>query len=348
MSEPAARRFVPWVTIFLAVANVAVFGIEVAAGGDLLWGPTPARAFELGANYGPATLGGEPWRLVSSMFLHFGILHLAMNMFMGLYQLGQHVERMFGRAGYAAIYLVAGLTGSLASAARGSAVSAGASGAIFGLIGAFAAFLLVHRKRLDPVAVKKQAANLGMLLAINIMLGLRVKGIDMLAHGGGLVGGFVAALALAAGANADRQYRVRAILTAVLGTAVTVGATFVLPSPADNVLERFRGVGAFTPFEQRALDRWNAMVKDIQAGQPPSDAAIADAIEQQILPTWRDGRAAYARAGGKDANMLLYIEIRDDAWATMLHGLRAGDTTEVERGATRMREADELLRKMSN
>ena len=121
----------PYVTVALAALNVIVFGVAVAAGADPM-SPDPDTMFELGGNFGPVTLAGEPWRLFTSMFLHYGILHLAMNM-LGLLDGGRHVERMYGRAAYIALYVFAGLAGSLASALSGQAVSAGASGEIFGV-----------------------------------------------------------------------------------------------------------------------------------------------------------------------------------------------------------------------
>src|SRR5882672_4329407 len=112
-----------------------MFVIEIATGADAI-SPTPQQVLAVGADYGPLTLNGEPWRLVSSMFLHFGILHIGMNM-LCLWS-GRIVELLYGRLGFVAIYLVAGLAGGVASLARSSAViSAGASGAVFGVFGAF-------------------------------------------------------------------------------------------------------------------------------------------------------------------------------------------------------------------
>ena len=110
------------------------------AGADLM-NPNPAIHIRFGSNFGPLTWTGEEWRLLTSAFLHFGIIHIALNMY-ALYQGGALVERLFGSTRFALIYLLSALAGSVASGwwdpLRNSA---GASGAIFGVYGALLAFL---------------------------------------------------------------------------------------------------------------------------------------------------------------------------------------------------------------
>ena len=96
----------PLVTYGLIAANVAMFAFELARGAGL-GGPTPQAMIALGADFGPLTTGGEPWRLVTAMFLHYGVIHIGMNM-VCLYQI-RVVERMLGRAAFFALYFAAGL-----------------------------------------------------------------------------------------------------------------------------------------------------------------------------------------------------------------------------------------------
>ena len=120
----------------VAVAMAAVFGST----GDL------AGLVRAGANLKSAVGVGEWWRLPASMFLHIGVLHLTLNMY-GLWVLGRLVEQIFGSVRFAAIYMLAGVGGSLSSYLFGGpGTSAGASGAVFGLLGAAIAALALHRK----------------------------------------------------------------------------------------------------------------------------------------------------------------------------------------------------------
>lgn len=145
-----------------------------------------------GANWPPLTLGGEPWRLATSVFLHGGLLHLAFNLF-ALSQVGPMVEATFGPPTTAFVFLATGVVGSLASALLGSpAVSIGASGAVLGLIGVAAGW--GHR---DGTSIGLGVRNfmLRWLLYI-VVFGLLVPGIDNAAHLGGFAAGAAFGLAL--------------------------------------------------------------------------------------------------------------------------------------------------------
>ena len=150
---------------------------------------------DMGALYGPLTvLKGEWWRLFTAMFLHGGMTHLLMNMF-SLYLIGRSVEMYFDTKSYLTIYLFSGLLGGLASLyMHPNSVGIGASGAIFGVFGALAGFFLAHR---DKIAAHSKAfmKDFGIVLGINLVLGLSIPSIDVSAHIGGLIigliGGFI-------------------------------------------------------------------------------------------------------------------------------------------------------------
>lgn len=149
----------------------------------------------MGALYGPYVVQeGEWWRLFTAMFLHGGMTHILMNMF-SLYLVGRGVEMYFDTKSYLSIYLFSGLLGGLASLyMHADSVGVGASGAIFGIFGALAGFFLAHR---DKIAKQSKAfmKDFGMVLALNLVLGLSIPSIDVSAHIGGLIvgviGGFV-------------------------------------------------------------------------------------------------------------------------------------------------------------
>jgi rhomboid protease GluP len=337
----AAPLMRPWVAIFLAVANVAAFGWELSAGADAMR-PTAGWMLDHGGNYGPLTFAGEQWRLLTSMFLHYGVLHLVMNM-IGLLDGGRHVERMYGHAGFAALYLVSGLAGSFASAIRANAISAGASGAVFGIFGAFGAFLLLHRNRLDKEQVSHQARGLLIFLAYNIWFGVTAKGIDIVAHAGGLAAGFVCGLALELGTNEKHSSVARALLVGVLGTALVFGGAVAAPAPT-NPMAVIDNVSAV---EEKTLARWNALVGEAQADKL-TDEQFADAIEKELLPPWRGAQEEYAKSGSGPlkADMLEYLAARAEGWEIMIRGLRAHDEAVMKEGMTKFSQGDAIVERM--
>jgi rhomboid protease GluP len=184
------------VTRGLVAINVVVFLLMCLAGADPLQ-PGGRVAVAWGSNFGPLTLGGQWWRLLSSVFIHFGLLHLAVNMW-SLYQTGALVERLFGSGRFLMLYLLAGLAGSLASLVWNPLVnSAGASGAIFGVIGGLLVFLFDQRQGVPRVIAVDVRKTTLFFVAFNLINGFTHAGIDNAAHLGGLVGGTLAGLMLA-------------------------------------------------------------------------------------------------------------------------------------------------------
>lgn len=181
-----------FITPILIYANIGIYllmavmglGFIAFKGQDLLhWG----------ANYGPLTKGGEWWRLLTSTFLHGGLMHLLANMY-GLLFVGIFLEPLLGRAKYLTAYLLTGILASVASIWWYDAtVSVGASGAIFGLYGIFIALLLT--KIFPPDFAKTFLISTAVFVGFNLLMGL-TGGTDNAAHIGGLVGGFVLGLIL--------------------------------------------------------------------------------------------------------------------------------------------------------
>lgn len=179
------------ITYALIAINVLVFAAMVASGVSFTQ-PTPRDVANWGGDFGPFTVGAHQWwRLLTSCFLHFGIIHIGFNMYV-LFQIGPFIEMAFGRARYLLIYFFAGLGGSLVSVfVHPMAVGAGASGAIFGLYGAVFAFLLRNRRSLDPAVTKSIAKSAGIFVLYNVVYGSITRTTDLSAHFGGLVTGFI-------------------------------------------------------------------------------------------------------------------------------------------------------------
>lgn len=184
--------FVPrpgyWLTPVIIYLNAAIFALMVLTTGDLMAFDTRTLV-TLGANYGPWTVDGQWWRLLSSTFLHAGLLHLVFNMIV-LANIGIFLEPLVGRLSFAVVYLLTGLLASLTSLLFNTgAVSVGASGAIFGLYGFFLALLTTSLFK--PEFRKLFLRNTLGFVVINVAIGFIIGPIDNAAHLGGLASGFV-------------------------------------------------------------------------------------------------------------------------------------------------------------
>ena len=174
------------VTIAIITVNVALFIPSLSGGGAVGRGSNDLTARL--ALYGPAVADGEWYRLITSGFLHYGLLHIGFNMFI-LYQLGQMLEPAFGRVRFGLLYLAALLGGSVGALLLSpESLTAGASGAVFGCMGA-----IVVALRARGVGILQ--SNIGMLLMINLVLSFR-PGISIGGHVGGLAAGVAAGFVL--------------------------------------------------------------------------------------------------------------------------------------------------------
>jgi rhomboid protease GluP len=187
----------PYLITYALIAINALVFLAMVASGVSFTQPSPQDVFTWGGDFGPATVGAHQWwRLLTSCFVHFGIIHIGLNMYV-LYQIGPFIETVFGRARYLLIYFLAGLAGSLVSVfIHPNAVGAGASGAIFGLYGAVFGFLLIHRRTLNPAVTSSIGKSAGIFVLYNVVFGAMQGTTDLSAHLGGLVAGLLAGAAL--------------------------------------------------------------------------------------------------------------------------------------------------------
>ncbi len=179
-----------------------------------IWGDGSEDTFTLlffGANYRPLIQIGQVWRLVTSMFLHAGIVHLFVNMY-SLYIIGKQLESFLGHIKFLLVYLGSGIIGSLLSVVVGTSISVGASGAIFGLLGSLLYFGYHYRLYLGAV-LKTQIIP---VIFINLLIGFVVPGINNYAHIGGLIGGYLFTMALGVPGKARKTDRINGIIVLVL------------------------------------------------------------------------------------------------------------------------------------
>jgi len=174
----------------LVGANVMVFVAMVLASGPSLDFPGQVMV-HFGANFGPYTLSGDWWRLLTYMFLHGGLMHIAFNMWC-LWDLGALCESLYGRWTFACIYLITGIAGGLASVAWNPGVlSVGASGAIFGLAGALLASFYLGEFSVPRIAIQGTLRSLLFFVGFNVLFGTMISGIDNACHFGGLISGLI-------------------------------------------------------------------------------------------------------------------------------------------------------------
>jgi len=188
IAAPWARReSTITLTQVLFGANIAVFVAMILASQSVDF---PGQILvHFGANFGPYTLTGEWWRLVTYMFLHGGIMHILFNMWC-LWDLGRLCESLYGRWTFAAIYFTTGIAGGLASIAwNPQTLTVGASGAIFGLAGALIASFYLGEFSLPRIAISGTLRSLVVFAVFNLFLGGFFGGIDNACHIGGLVSG---------------------------------------------------------------------------------------------------------------------------------------------------------------
>lgn len=190
--ERIFRGPINWVNLLLVGSNILIFIVLE------IFGNTEDSAYMLrsGAAYTPLILEGEWYRLITSMFLHFGIGHLLNNMVLLLF-LGDTLEGMIGKWKYLLIYLGGGIIGNLFSLILDCrtgqmAVSAGASGAVFAVIGGILVILIRHKGRFYNMT----ASRVLFMMALSIYYGFQSTGVDNAAHVGGALGGIFLTLLL--------------------------------------------------------------------------------------------------------------------------------------------------------
>jgi len=186
-AAPTAYSFP--VTVALLTINVLVFAAMVLQRPASLFHPEDQQLLQWGATFGPLSLGTQPWRILTSNYVHLEIAHIAFNMW-ALWQLGRAAERIFGRWVYFVIYTATGISGSLLSLLHNPmGLSAGASGALFGIVGALIAALYLGKLPFPKRVRDSLLKNLVWVAIINLGLGASIPNIDNAGHVGGLVMG---------------------------------------------------------------------------------------------------------------------------------------------------------------
>jgi membrane associated rhomboid family serine protease len=212
----------PIATYVLIGINVLMF-LGSGGGGGLLTGGGSggSRVFNDFALYGPLIdLQNEYWRLVTSGFLHSGILHIGFNMYI-LYWLGTMLEPSLGHVRFVALYFASLLAGSFGALLLDpNAVTVGASGAVFGLMGA--AFVLQRARGIDPMQ-----SGIGPIILINLVLGFVIPNVSIGGHLGGLIGGALCAFAMERVSGRGRGVLLPVVACVLIGVVAAVAGVAV-------------------------------------------------------------------------------------------------------------------------
>jgi membrane associated rhomboid family serine protease len=285
------------VTTALVIANLAVAAIcAFALGGPGDFG----SIIRAGANVRSAVSAGEEWRLASSVFVHVGLVHLAVNV-LALWSLGRLVEGLFGRARMLAIYGAAGIFGAIASHVMARAgVSAGASGAIFGLLGAALVELALHRGRYRREWRRSLLGALVVVTLAQLGIGLLWDMIDQWAHVGGLFGGALVAALLSPGWRLSEHpavtWSARAFAVVIVfcfAYAAVFAATTDYGDSLDRAPRVERAIGGFAIDVPRA---WT--VDDDEVSDPDTNVSIALIPGSDQLARWEEEARGIAIARG--------------------------------------------------
>jgi len=177
------------VTYTIIAFNVLVY-LAMGISGVSWTNPNTLDAIKWGADFGPLTLSQEWWRLATSAFVHFGIIHVGFNMIC-FWDLGRGLEPLMGRRAFLLVYCVSALAASVVSLNWDAwRVSAGASGAIFGIAGAFVSYLYFRKTEVNQDLLKKKLKSLTIFILYNLVYGMQ-PGVDNSAHIGGLLAGLI-------------------------------------------------------------------------------------------------------------------------------------------------------------
>jgi membrane associated rhomboid family serine protease len=258
----------PATTLLIAI-NVGVFLAMPIFGVNPL-DPSGRGLVLFGGNYGPYTLGGEYWRLVTTGFVHAGFLHIAMNM-LALFFLGRMAERLFGKWQTLCIYLITGVGGALLSLAHEPGhLEVGASGAIFGIAGALIAGLKFGDL---PISWREQRGTLSSVAIFTVfsfVWGMRSPDVDNMCHLGGFVSGLLIGLPMGAFASRHKLFQLATVLAT---SAVIFAAGRELVRTHGDAAQLYRGDTAF-----RRGDYVSAipLLEKYTASNPADDEALVE------------------------------------------------------------------------
>lgn len=257
--------------------NILVF-VLMALSGAGIFSPDGEELVKWGGNFGPRTLHGEAWRLLSCCFVHIGVVHLLFNMYALLY-IGILLEPILGSLRFIITYLLTGIVASLTSLwwHQDPVVSAGASGAIFGMYGIFFAFLtgnLIERNSNQSLLM-----SIAAFVGYNLLFGLSI-GADNSAHLGGLISGFLIGYALIPGLRRPENRYLNIGSIAGISVFFLLLSGFVYVRLPNNLNIYEQKLQEFAVLEEEALSIYD------MPPETPMDTALS-VIQRKGIDNWK-------------------------------------------------------------
>lgn len=219
--EKMIKQRKPILTYLLIIINVIIFALMYMYGNG---SEDTNTLVNFGANYIPLVKSGEYYRIITSAFLHIGILHLLFNMY-ALFVIGTQIEYLYGRFKYFFIYIFSAIMGSLFTVALSSSntVSAGASGAIFGLLGSMLYFGYNYRGYIGNSIINQVIP----VILLNVVIGFTTPGIGNAAHIGGLIGGYIISMMLGIDSKDETKSKINGFILTVALTIFMIYIGFI-------------------------------------------------------------------------------------------------------------------------
>jgi len=261
-----------FITPVIINLNIAIFVLMVVSGVNFLL-PDTQSLIAWGANFKPVTLEGEWWRLLTSCFIHIGIIHLLMNMYALLY-IGLLLEPYLGKIRFAAAYLLTGIVSSMASLYwHDLTVSAGASGAIFGMYGVFLAMLTTNF--IERAARRALLTSIAIFVGYNLMNGMK-EGIDNAAHVGGLACGLLIGYSYYPSLKAPQKTGLQSNTVIAITVLILFTCSIVYGRIPNDLGEYDKKMKSFISMESMALEIYS-MPKDA-----PKDSLLSEINDRGI------------------------------------------------------------------
>ena len=321
VQELRARTTFAVVTPAILALNIAIF-IGMCLGTGAL--SEPATLIAWGGSVGPQTTNGEWWRLVTSLFVHAGVLRLLANV-IGFVSVGFMLERLVGPVAFGVTYIAAGvMAGVVELSAHQIDVNTGASGAIFGVYGLLVASTMWGFYRPSPAAIPLAALK-GLVPGAFVFLS-----VDVLTHGlhsggrlAGFAAGFVAGLILIAGAT----YRKPAMQRVLATVGATAGIVILLVAPLRGLDDARADVAAVIAVEGRTAHEYDAEIERANDGRSSMRERIV--LIDQIRPQLQAVRArleSFDRVAREQQPIVVsaidFLKTRDESWRLRKEALR--------------------------